>query len=66
MRVENLTVVNEPEVQEPRITLRNCDDVQLSNVTIIGLREGREAVASPNSTNVKIEGLKRQSVQSDP
>ncbi len=60
VRVQNLTVTNEPEAQKPRITVRGCDDVELRNVIIIGLREGTEAIVSPNSTNVKIEGLKRQ------
>ncbi len=60
VRIQNLTVTNEPEAQKPRITVRGCDDVELRNVTIIGLREGTEAIVSPNSANVKIEGLTRR------
>jgi len=63
VRVQNLTIINAPEATKPRITLRNCNDVELRNVTIIGLKKGTEAVASLNSTNVKIEGLKRQSAE---
>jgi len=59
VRAQDLTLVNDPESKKPRITLRNCADVELRNVTITGLREGKEAVATPNSTNVRIEGLKR-------
>ena len=59
VRVQNLTLSNEPEAKKPRITLRHCDDVEMRNITIIGLRAGREAIATPNSTDVRIEGLKR-------
>jgi hypothetical protein len=59
VRIENLALINETETKKPPITLRNCDDVQLRHVTIVGLKEGREALATPDSTNVKIEGLKR-------
>jgi hypothetical protein len=57
--VERLSIVNEPEAKRPRITLRNCDDVELRHVTITGLKEGKEPIATPKSTNVRIEGLKR-------
>ena len=59
VRVENLRIVNEPEAKKPRITLRNCNDVELRDVTIMGLSQGKAAVSTPNSTNVRIEGLMR-------
>jgi hypothetical protein len=58
VRVENVTIRNEPEAKKPPVTLRHCEDVELRNVTITGLWEGIEAIATPNSTNVRIEGLK--------
>jgi pectate lyase len=59
VRLQNLTLSNDPEATKPRITLRNCEDVELRNITITGLREGKEAITTPNSTDVRIEGLKR-------
>lgn len=58
VRVENLTIANEPELKKPPITIRNCDDVTLRNVVITGLAKGTDAVANPKSTNVKTEGSK--------
>lgn len=57
VRIENLTIINEPVAQKPRITLRNCDDVELQSVKIIGLKDGVKAVDKQNSTNVRIEEL---------
>jgi hypothetical protein len=59
VRIQNVILSNHPEAKNPRITLRHCDDVEVRNVTIIGLREGTEAIATPNSANVRIEKLKR-------
>jgi hypothetical protein len=59
VRIDGLTISNDPAAERPRITLRNCDDVELQNVAITGLKEGTEAVASAGSTNVRIKGLKR-------
>jgi len=59
VRIRNLTIINEPVAEKPRITLRNCDDVELNNVKIIGLKDGAEAVAKQNSINVRIEELTR-------
>lgn len=57
VRINNLTIVNEPVAEKPRITLRNCDDVELQSVKIIGLKDGVKAVDKQNSTNVRIEEL---------
>ena len=60
VRLRNLTIVNEPMVGKTPITLRNCDDVELQEVKIIGLRDGVEAVEKRNSTHVTIRGLLRR------
>jgi polygalacturonase len=57
VRLENLTVINEPAAETSRINLRNCDDVVFRNVTIKGLKEEVNAVRAEGSTNVKIERL---------
>jgi polygalacturonase len=57
VRIKNLTIINEPVVKRSPITLYNCDDVELQNITIFGLKD--EAVDKGNSTNVRIEGLRR-------
>ena len=59
VRIKNLTIINEPVVKRSPITLHNCDDVELQNITIFGLKDGAEAVDKGNSTNVRIEGLMR-------
>ncbi|MBN2269612.1 MAG: hypothetical protein JXN61_03305 [Sedimentisphaerales bacterium] len=59
VRIRNLTIINEPVAEKPRIALRNCDDVELHNVKIIGLKDGALAVAKQNSINVRIEELTR-------
>jgi len=59
VRVQNLNLSNDMEAKKPPVTLRNCEDVELRNVTIIGLKQGSEAVATPNCTSVRIEGLTR-------
>jgi hypothetical protein len=59
VRVGNLTIVNEPPIKKPPITLRNCDDVELRNVTIFGLREGVEPIDSRDTTNLTIDKLLR-------
>ena len=56
VRVENLTIINEPAGGSP-INLRKCDDVVIRNVTIKGLKKGVDAVQAKGSTNVKIERL---------
>jgi hypothetical protein len=61
VRIENLNIVNEPAAETPRITLRRCDDVELRNVRIVGLKDGAQAVEEGDSTNVRIEGLTRDS-----
>jgi len=64
VRVENLSIIDEPAAGKPRITLRNCDDVVLRNVTVKGLKEGVEAVETSASTAVRIEGLTRDGKES--
>jgi hypothetical protein len=59
VRIDNLVITNEPPAKKPRITLQNCDDVELRNVTITGLKDGIEAINNRNSTNVKVKGIKR-------
>lgn len=59
MRIKNLTIINEPAAKKPRITLRNCYDVELQNVTITGLDDQVEAVEKLNSSHVRIGGLTR-------
>lgn len=59
VRIQNLSITNEPELKKPPITLRNCDDVELRNVTITGLQEGIEPIDSRNTTHLKTEGLHR-------
>ena len=63
VRIENLALTNAPAARKPRITLRNCQDVELRNVTIAGLQEGQEAVITPKSTDVRIEGLKHSNAE---
>lgn len=60
VRIENLALSNDPPAKKPRITLRNCEDVEVRNVTLVGLKDGCEAVSAPDSKGVRIEGLKRQ------
>jgi hypothetical protein len=59
VRIENLTITNEPATEKPRITLRNCNDVELQNVKIVGLKDGAPAIDKGNSTSVRIEELTR-------
>ena len=63
VRIENLALNNEPPAKKPRITLRHCEDVEVRKVTIVGLREGQEAIITPNSTDVRIEGLNRSNAE---
>jgi hypothetical protein len=59
VRIKNLTIINKPAAEKPRITLRNCDDVELQNVKIVGLKDGVEAINKQNSINVRIGELTR-------
>jgi hypothetical protein len=60
VRIRNLTIVNEPAAKTPRVTLRNCDDVELRNIRVAGLEDGVQAVDRGDSTNVRTEELTRQ------
>jgi hypothetical protein len=60
VRVEGLTIVSEPRAKGPPITLRNCQDVALRNVRIVGLPDAVEAVDRQDSTDVRIEELMRE------
>jgi hypothetical protein len=59
VRIRNLTIFNEPKAKKPPITLRNCDDIELRKVTLIGLKEGIEAIDSREVRNCRINDLKR-------
>jgi hypothetical protein len=59
VRIKNLTIINEPAAEKPRITLRNCDDVELQNVKIVGLKDAAKAIDKQNSINVRIGELRR-------
>ena len=60
VRYENLVIANNPPATTRRITLRNCDDVELRDVAIEGLEEGVDPVETVQSTNVRVEGLTRK------
>ena len=59
VRIRNFEIVNEPAADKSRIMLRNCDDVEMQNIAITGLKDGVRAIDEGNSTNVRIEGLTR-------
>lgn len=59
VRIEHLVIVNEPALEKPPITLRNCRDVEMQNVSIVGLKDGVQAVNQADSANVRIKRLTR-------
>lgn len=59
VRIENLTIVNEPELAKPPILIRNCKDVELWDVTITGLREGTSPIDGRSTDNLRVENLNR-------
>jgi len=64
VRARNLTLSCETITKKSPITFRGCDDVELTNVIITGLREGTEAITTPNSRNIRIAGLQRHETRS--
>lgn len=57
VRLQNLTIINEPELKKPPIAIRNCNEVKLRDVTITGLREGTAPIDGRNTNNLKVENL---------
>ncbi|MBP7936450.1 MAG: hypothetical protein KA354_17565 [Phycisphaerae bacterium] len=59
VRIQGLTIVNDPELKKTPILIRNCEDTEVRNVTITGLREGVEPILGQEMKNFRIDGIQR-------
>ncbi len=57
--VEDLAIINDQGAETAPIRLKHCQGVRFKNVTVKGLREDVEPIATFRCTELKVEGLTR-------